>query len=190
MFWSRSTQEQGQRALSLDPGGTVSLVAGVYTELNGRSQLVKPQSRLPCSWFSAREQFFAAYKSEYLALTEELRNSYHHVYAELAFFVDDDDMRQFESALDVATKHRIERMQKMGVPEEEAFCRRYLSSTTVKILSREQIWDRLRAEETCPRTHLLVLAETLSFCGALYRSMYDEWAIFANFVAHQNSENP
>ena len=148
---------------------------------------VKPRSRLPCSWFATREQFFAAYKSEYSVLTKQLHDSYQHVYAELAFFIDDDDMARFDSSLDVATKHRIERMQKAGIAEKEEFARRDLASSTVKIQTRQQIWDRLRAEQTCPRSDLLVLAETLSFCGTLYRSMYDEWAAFANFVASQKN---
>ncbi len=167
----------------------MSAVADAYAALNDRSQLVKPRSKLPASWFSTREHFFVAYKAEYSSLTKQLHDSYHQIYAELAFFVDDDDVARFETALDIATKHRIERMHKLGITEEESFCRRYLASPAAKVKTRQQIWDSLRAEETCPRTHLLILAETLCFCGALYRAMYDEWAAFANFVTSQKNGN-
>ncbi len=189
MFLSRRMEKKDIVAVSLCSREIVSSVADAYCELNDRSQLVKSCSKLPCSWFATREQFFKAYKSEYSVLTKQLRDSYHHVYAELTFFINDDDLARFDSSLATAAKHRIERMRRAGIVEREEFATRFLASLTVKIETRQEIWDRLRVEETCPRTDLLVLAETLSFCGALYRSMYDEWAAFANFVDFHGGEN-
>ncbi len=169
----------------MDAGEIVSRVAEVYGDLNEQRQLVKPRSSLPCSWFSARESFFKAYKEEYLELTKEVDLSYHNVYTELAFFVDDDLCTSFNRSLDVAAKCRSERMRNLGVAEDESFCRQFIASPATRIQDRKEIWNQLTSEETCPRHHLVLLAETLVYCGALYRAMYDEWVAFANLLAYQ-----
>jgi hypothetical protein len=123
-------------------------------------------------------------------LPVELHDSYHQIYSELAFFVDDEESVRFGLSLDVAAKCRSERMQTLGVIEDESSCRRFLASSTIKLQSRKEIWERLSAEKTCPRSHLLLLAETLCFCGGLYRAMYDEWAAYANLIAFQDKKEP
>jgi hypothetical protein len=165
----------------------VSEVAAIYVELNDQSVLVKTCSSLPCSWFAVRECFMTAYKAEHLQLSETIRNSYHHVYRELAFFVNDGLWNDFNASLAVAVKCRSERLRKMGVPEDEAFCRRMIASPTVTIEDRKAIWERLRREETCPRDDLLRLADTLTYCGEMYRALSDEWAAYANFIANRKS---
>jgi hypothetical protein len=165
----------------------VSQVGGIYADLNEQGYLIKPCSSLPCSWFAVRECFMTAYEAEYLQLSETIRNSYHHVYRELAFFVDDGLCDEFNASLTVAAKCRSERLRKMGLPEDEAFSRRVIASPTVKIEDRKAIWEHLRQEETCPRDDLLLLAETLAYCGEMHRALWNEWAAYANLIAYRKS---
>jgi hypothetical protein len=188
MFWNKLIRNEMTEISSLESRKIVSRIGVLYADLNDRSQLVKPRSSLPCTWFSARESFFVAYRTDYPQLSKELHDSYHHVYSELAFFIDDEDSTRFALSLDVAAKCRSERMQKLGLAEDESFCRKFIASPTIKIQSRKEIWDQLAAEKTCPGDHLLFLAETLCFCGTLYRAMYDEWVAYANFLAYQNKK--
>jgi hypothetical protein len=144
---------------------------------------------LPCSWFAARECFLVAYEREYLALPEQLHGSYNLVYSELSFFVDDDLCEDFDRSLDIAAKCRSERLRTIGIQEDEALCRQLLASCTVKAQHRQEILTHLRHEDTCPRVHLLHLAETLVYCSELYRAMSHEWAAFANLVAFKTKAN-
>ncbi len=175
--WVRATHEPAS-----------SRVGGIYADFNEQGQLVKPRSSLPCPWFAVRECFMIAYETEYLELPEDLRNSYHFVYGELSFFVNDDLCKDFNYSLNIAAKCRFERSRTLGIPEDEAFCRKLIASDTVKIQDRKEIWTHLAREETCPRQHLLLLAETLTYCGELHRAMYNEWAAFANLIAYRKKK--
>jgi len=188
MFWKRRSREDAADVNNLDAEEIVSRVGGVYADFNEKGQLIKPRSSLPCSWFAARECFMIAYEREYLQLPEDLRHSYHFVYSELACFVDDELCKGFNYSLNIAAKCRSERNRTSGIQEDEAFCRKYIASDTVKIQDRKEIWSHLASESTCPRQHLLLLAETLVYCGELHRAMYDEWAAFANLIAYQKKQ--
>lgn len=186
MFWKQRPR-QGDVS-NLDAGEIVSKVAGIYADLNEQGQLVKPRSILPCSWFVVRECFMADYETEYLKMPENVRESYHHVYRELSFFVDDDLCKDFNASLNTAAKCRFERSRKLGLKQDETFCRNFIASTAVITQNREEIWAHLTHEETCPKKDLLLLAETLTYCSELYRAMWDEWAAFANLVAYRSKK--
>jgi hypothetical protein len=180
MFWK--TRKSADVA-NLSAGEIVSRVSEIYADLNEQDCLIKPQSKLPCSWFGARESFMVAYQTEYLNLSEELRHGYHHIYRELAFFVDDDLCEQFNASLDVAVRCRSERLKEIRVFEEETRSRNKIASQSVKMQNRKEIWEGLAHEKTCPRNDLLVLTEILAYCAGLHRAMWDEWAAFANLIA-------
>ena len=129
-----------------------------------------------------------AYKREYPELPKDLRDSYHHVYRELSFFVDDDTYQKYDTSLNVVTQNRVERMQRLGRPETKATCKNHhVAHIGVKAQTREEIWESLvKSDEACPREHLIVLAETLGYCSALFRVMWDEWAAYDTLIAHQN----
>jgi hypothetical protein len=129
-----------------------------------------------------------AYETEYLDLPEETQNSYQFVYRELSFFVEDELYKDFNSSLDVAARCQSERLRKSGITEDESFCRKFIASAAVKVQDRKEIWAHLAREETCPRQHLLLLAETLAYCSGLHRAMWDEWAAFASLVAYRKKK--
>jgi hypothetical protein len=127
---------------SLDPAEIVSSVSLVYADYNAQHAIVKPRSSLPCSWFAARECFMIAYEREYLELPEQLRDSYHHVYAELSFFLDDESVESFESSLNTATTCYSNRCRSLGLPVlEEVYCRKYLAGTVLD--DRKGVWTHL-----------------------------------------------
>jgi hypothetical protein len=130
-----------------------------------------------------------AYEKEYLSLPNNLRDSYQFVYGELAFFIDDTLCKDFNDSLDVAAKCRFERERSLGIAKYEASSRRFIASVTVKIESRKEIWNHLAHEKTCPRQHLLLLAEVLAYCADSYRAMDEEWGSFANLIAYQNKKS-
>ena len=165
----------------------VSQVGNVYADLVEHGKLVKSRSDLPCSWYRARESFMLAYESEYSVLPDSLRDAYQQVYAELAFFVDDEIAERFGISLEIASRHRIERLREVGIMEDERTARLMIASISIKIQEREAIWQRLSDEESCPRSELLLLFETMTYCGEMYRAMWDEWAAFANLVAYRQS---
>ena len=182
MFWKQKHPNKLANFAPSDATEIVSQVGGIYAKFCDQAQLIKPRSSLPCSWFTVRDCFMTAYEIEYHQLSEDLHNSYSHVYAELAFFVDDELCNQFNTSLNVAARCAAERLQKAGVQQNEASLRRFIASDTVKIKNRDAIWESLAQQETCPRDNLLVLAETLSYCGEMYRSISNEWSAFANLV--------
>ena len=190
MFWKKRPTQGYAGGANLDAGDVVSQVGEVYADLSARRQLVKPRSRLPCSWFAVRECFVVAYEREFLELTEEPQNSYHQVYRELAFFVDDNLCEQFNHALTIAVKCRCELLRQNGISEDEAFSRSHIASSSVTVQDREEIWAVLgnRFLETCPTQHLLLLAETMSHCGELYRAMGDEWSAFDNLLSFRKKK--
>ena len=184
MFWK---QRHRPETTKMDPqyaSEIVTQVGGIYADLNDQGTLVKPRSSLPCAWFAVRECFMIAYEAEYLQLPENLKNSYHYVYSELAFFVDDDLCNEFNTSLNVATKCHSERLRNAGLTENEAVSRIFIASLSVKIDDRKAIWEHLEHEKTCPRHDLVLLAETLSYCGEMHRAMWNEWSAFANLVAY------
>lgn len=185
MFWKKRHQQDAPNITHLFASDIVSRVGGIYADFNDQGYLVKPRSSLPCSWFTVRECFMTAYEAEYLQLSETIRNSYGHVYRELAFFVVDGLCNEFNASLNVAAKCRSERLRKVGLAEDEAFSRRYIASDTVKIEDRKAIWEHLRQEETCPRHNLLLLAETLTYCGEMHRALWNEWAALENLTAYR-----
>lgn len=185
MFWKQRHRKDATNLNPLDASEIVSQVGGIYADLNDQGQLVKPRSSLPCPWFAVRECFMIAYEAEYLQLPDNLRNSYHCVYRELAFFVDDGLYNEFNASLNVAARCRSERLRNTGLTEDEAFSRRFIASATVKVQDRKAIWEKLGHEKTCPRHDILLLAETLTYCGELHRTMWNEWAAFANLVAYR-----
>jgi hypothetical protein len=135
-----------------------------------------------------RECFHQAYERDYLSLTKATQDSYHHVYRELAFFVEDDLCTEFNVALDVAVRCRMERMQGVGIAEDAVSCRIFIASDAVKIQQKNEIWDQLAKELTCPRKDLLVLANTLTYCSAIYRAMWNEWVAFTSQVAARHNK--
>lgn len=185
MFWKQRHRKDAANVSHLDASEIVSQVGGIYADLNDQGQLVKPRSSLPCPWFTVRECFMITYEAEYLQLPENIRNSYLHVYRELAFFVDDRLCNEFHASLNVAAKCRSERLRETGLAEDEAFSRRFIASDTVTIQDRKAIWEHLGYEKTCPRHDLLLLAETLTYCGELNRALWNEWAAFANLIAYR-----
>lgn len=185
MIQTQQLRQSDAQSAFTEAAEIVSEVARIYVEFNDKGRLVKSRSSLPCSWIMARECMMTAYEVEYPDLSEDLQNSYHHIYRELSFFVEDDLCNEFNAALNIAARCRHERLKKMGISQDESFCRIMLASCHVTVLERREIWDRLACEETCPRQHLLLLAETLSFCSGTYRAMWDEWAAFANLIAYR-----
>jgi len=188
MFWKQRPRQGDTNVNNLDAAKIVSKVGEVYADFNEKEQLVKPSSSLPCPWSVVRECFMKAYETEYLELTENLRDSYHFMYGELSFFVDDNLCKDFNSSLNIAAKCRFEQSQKLGLSKDETFYRKFIASDAVKVQNREEIWADLAREETCPRQHLILLAETLTYCSALHRSMWDEWAAFANLIAYRKKK--
>lgn len=188
MFWNQRHRQGDTNVNNLDAGEIVSKVGEIYADLNEEGQLVKPCSSLPCSWFVVRECFMIAYEAEYLELPENIRDSYHFVYGEQSFFVDDDLWNDFNSSLNIAAKCRFERVRKLGLSTDETSCRNWIASVAVKVQDREEIWASLAREKTCPRQYLIVLAETLAYCSALHRAMWDEWAAYANLIAYRNNK--
>ncbi len=165
----------------------VSQVGEVYADLNEQGQLVKKRSSLPCPWHAARESFAIAYKIEYAELSSHLRDSYHHVYWELSFFIDDNSHQRYEASLGVVAQHEFERMQKIGLSGSILTCRRRIAHIGMIGQTREEIWESLiESNETCQREHLIILAETLDYCSAMYRLMWDEWVVYDTFIAYQN----
>ena len=194
MFSKQRRQHDDTSPSPLDAGDIVSQVGLVYADLNEEDYLVKPRSRLPCSWFTARECFMIAYEAHYLQLPQNVHDSCHHVYPELAFFVDEDLWRDFNTSLAVASRCRSSRLREMGFSElpsaqDEALSRKLIASFGVKGMDRKQIWEGLSQETTCPRQNLLLLAETLTYCGELYRAMFDEWVAYANLIAFQKKKD-
>ncbi|MCX6833624.1 MAG: hypothetical protein NTW07_00575 [candidate division Zixibacteria bacterium] len=188
MFRKQRRRQNATDEYHLNASEIVSQVGEVYANFNEQRRLVKPRSSLPCPWFVARECFMIAYEAEYLLLPDKIRDSYHHVYRELAFFIDDGLCNEFEASLNVAVKCRSERLRKAGFPEDEALSRKLLASLVMVVSKdRKAIWEDLAKEESCPRHDLLVLAETLSYCSGLYRALWDEWAAFANLIAYRKS---
>ena len=185
MFWRQRPRRDDSDISNLDPGEIVSQVGEIYANFCEQHQLIKPRSSLPCAWFVARECFMDAYEQEYLQLSEQLKDGYQHVYRELSFFVDDDLYKRFNAALDVAAKCRWEREQKLGLSEDLASCRRDIASLAVKVQSKEEIWASLAHEATCPKQHLILITETLTYCSRLFHGMDAEWVAFANLVAYR-----
>jgi len=185
MFWKQCPRRGDDSASKSDPAEIVSKVGEIYAAFCERHQLVKPRSSLPCPWFVVRECFMVAYEEEYLALPESLRDSYHHVYRELSFFVDDDLYKSFNSSLEIAAKCRFEEDRKRGKSRDMAFYRADIASQAVKVQDRKEILADLAHEVACPGQHVLLLAETLAYCSGLYRAMWDEWAAFANLIAYR-----
>jgi hypothetical protein len=181
MFW----KQRGESATCLDAGEIVSQVGSVYADYSDQQQLVKPRSSLPCSWFSARECFANDYQANYPHLSDELRGSYHHVYRELAFFVDDGLCEAFNLSLDAAVSSRCKMLRDSGVSPREDFLRNMIASFAVTVMGRDEIWKDLQSYSTCPREHLITLAETLSHCSGVFQSMSDEWTAVANLVAYR-----
>jgi hypothetical protein len=190
MFWKKNLHQGKNIADNFNAGDIVSKIAGIFADFNEKDQLVKPQSSLPCSWFASRECFMIAYNSEYAELSEELRHSYHFIYRELAFFIEDDLYDAFNVSLNIAVACRIKKLRAMGLSGlslDEDFCRRRIATGSVKIQRREEILKHLSQEETCPKQHLLLLAEILTYCSELHRAMWDEWVAFSNMVAYRKS---
>ena len=187
MFWKQNHRRNVTNVNDLDASEIVSQVSGIYADLNEQGQLIKPRSSLPCSWFTVRECFMTAYEKEYPQLSEKLRDSYHHVYRELAFFVDDGLYNNFNSSLNIAAKCRFERDRKYGISQNEDFYRKLIASPSVTIQNRNEIWESLASanEKTCPKHDLLLLAETLSYCSELYGALWNEWAAFSNLIAYR-----
>lgn len=188
MFWKQHPKQGDTNFSNLNAAEIVSKVSGVYSDFNEQGQLVKPRASLPCSWFAARECFMIAYDAEFQVLPETLHNSYHFVFRELSFFVDDNLCKDFNLSLNIAAKCRSERMQALGISEDEAFCRVCIASKGVTVQDREEICAQLAHEVTCPKQHLALLAETLAYCSELHRAMRDEWATFSNLVAFRKKK--
>lgn len=165
----------------------VSKVGEIFADFNEQGQLVKPRSSLPCSWFAVRECFMNAYETDYLEVPKDLRFSYHLVYRELSFFIDDDLCEDFNSSWNIAAKCAFARFQALGIPADEAFCKNYIASHLVTSQDRKEIWANLAREETCPRQHLLLLWEILAYCSELHRVMWNEWAAFENLLAYRKN---
>jgi hypothetical protein len=187
MFRKKTSQRVNTKINNIDAKETVSQVGEIYANLNEQGQFIKQRSLLPYPWFVVRECFTTAFETEYPELSEDIRNSYHFVYSELAFFIEDDLYNDFNVALDIAAKCKIEKVQKLHVStRDETYWKNWIASDTVKVQNREEIWASLADMDTCPRKHLLLLAETLTYCGELHRAMWDEWTTFANLIAYRN----
>ena len=173
-------------ATDLNASDVVTQVALVHARLNMAGQRIKPRSSLPCSWFSVRECFVTAYEEECLQLSKADRENYHYVYRELAFFVDDELFKKFSSSLDVAAQCRAKRLRDAGKAEEVEFSRKVIlvELESAKIQDRDAIYEHLARENTCPTRDLVLIAETLVYCGWLYRLMWDEWVAFANLIEY------
>ena len=184
MFWKQRHRPDTTNMNPQNASEIVTQVGAIYIDLNEQGQLVKPRSSLPCAWFNVRGCFITAYEAEYLQLTEKVKWSYHHVYGELAFFVDDNLFNEFNTSLNVAAKCCSEQIRN-GLTENEV--RMIIASEAVKRQDRKTIRKGLefKLEKTCPRHDLHVLAETLTYCGHIWRAMWDEWAAFEKLVAYR-----
>jgi len=181
MFWNK---RHSNEAAAQDAGQIVSRIGELSAYYYRKHQLVKSRSDLPCSWFSARECFLQAYEKEYRELPDQMHDSYLLIYADLAFFIDAKLSKEFEVALSSAARCRSERMGEIGISEDAELCRRFIASSAIKAQQRKEIFEHIDREVNCPREHLVVLAETLSFCAAQYRPMHDEWVAHANLLSY------
>lgn len=190
LFWKRKLREAEKSVDLLDPAEIVSTVSTIYVDYNEKGQVVKPRSSLPCSWFDAREFFMIAYEREYLELPKNFQDSYHLMYCELAFFVDDRLCETFEKSFNIAVKCLSDSGFKLpsGIPDEKFF-RYSIAGSSMLVHSnedRDEIWTRLSQQvPTCPAHDRLRLAQTLAYCSAMHKVMWDEWAAFANLIAYQ-----
>lgn len=188
-LWKRKPQGVHLRADHLDASEVVSAVSAAYAHHNEQGQFIKPRSSLPCSWFCARECFMVVYQMEYLALPKEVHDSYHFIYRELAFFVDDELFAAYSKAVDAAIKCNSDWRHAAGLAADEGFDKLMIASKTVVLEKREEIWARLlKLVPNCSVRDRRLLTETLAYCGAMYRAMYDEWAAFANLVAYRSAQ--
>lgn len=185
MFWRQRSRRDDSDISNRDLGEVVSQIGEIYADFCEQQQLVKPRSSLPCPWYVAREYFMVAYEEVYSRAPERLKDFYQHVYRELSFFVDDDLYKRFNAALDVAAKCRWEEAQKLGRSSDLASCRRDMAGLWVIAQSDEEIRACLAHVATCPKQHLILIAETLIYCTRLFQAMDAEWVAFANLVAYR-----
>ena len=193
MFWKHKSDRDSDNSHNLDSAGVVSRVGEVYAGFCDERQLIKPYSSLPCPWHFVRQCFMSDYTENYLSLPDDLKDSYQHIYRELSFFVDDDLLRDFNSALDIAAeaaaKFERELFIKKGISQPASpasFHKMMIANPSVVVQSREDIWKSL--PENCPRQHRLVLFETLVYCSELFHSMDKEWVAFANLTAYRQKK--
>lgn len=170
---------------SVDHTEVVTRTSQAYATLNEQGRLIKPASSLPRSVDAIRESFKFAYAMEFRSLSDQLKDSYHHVYRELAFFIDDELCREFDQSLAIAADCRRKRRLAQGAPAEPKKLWQQLIDLYARTDTRERIWDRLAEESTCPRSDLKLIAEVLSCCAGVHRALWDEWAAFATFVAYR-----
>ncbi len=170
----------------IDPREVVSSVSEKYADLSDRGRIVMPRSSLPCSWFRVRECFAEAYEMEYLQLPQHLKDSYHQVYRNLAYFLDDSLCRDFDVSLASFTKSRAERCGSVGIILDESRSKALNAGLALAAIAedRKKIWERVNQEVNCPLRDRTRVAETLIYCTETYRSLWDEWASFANFMSY------
>lgn|GEM_PF-6470628 len=187
-FFSKKPREPQSKRDCLDADEIVRKVSLVYADYNDEDKKVKSRSSLPCSWFAARECFVIAYEREYLELSEQLKDSYHHVYRELAYFVDDELFESFENSLEIALRCSYDLLRSRGISDQdEAFQESMILGPDTG--DRNDIWTFLgEVAPTCPPYDRQHLAETLGYCNGMFKIMWDEWASFANLVEYRNKK--
>lgn len=187
MFGKRDS-EMGR--FVIDSTLAINLVAdigAVYADLCAAGVLVKKRSSLPCPWYVARECFMIAYRAQHRELSDQLESAYLTVFSDLSFFVEDSLCENYERSLTVAVRHRMEHFGNSASGWTERSVRNDFANEGVIAQTREEVFSSLLKMETyCPREHLIVLAETLSYCSALYRIMWDEWAAYTTLIAHED----
>ena len=127
-----------------------------------------------------------AYEREYLELPKHWHDSYHQMYNELAFFIDDGLFASYEESFNVAVKCCSDQRQTSGLRADEAFCKMIIANKSMVVEDEDKIGTRLLQDvPTCPAHDRLCLFQTLAYCRAMYKVMWDEWAAFANLIGYQ-----
>jgi hypothetical protein len=166
----------------------MSTVGTVYAELNEKGELIKSRLCLPFSLFNIRACFMDAYECEFAQLKDDVKHSYHHVYRELAFFVDDKLAMAYKKSMNVAVQHLAKsHFELTGRQPTDDFCRNFLAGRSILVEDPEKFWARLEKQvPNCPAEDRRVLVELLGYCVQLFHALDSEWVAFANLVAYKN----
>lgn len=187
MFWKKQSAAVNFEIDVDYADEVVSKIGGIYADLNDAGHLIKSQSDLPCSWFSARECFSISYKNSHQGLPKSLKDSYKFIYEELAFFVDKDLYQLYNKSLKSVIECIIREHRERGTKSDEKSIRLYLVNSVVMTSKKgDEILNWLLNRcKTCSEKDILLISEVLMYCTDLRRSMQQEWIAFINVIPIQ-----
>jgi hypothetical protein len=159
------------------------LTAAVYAGLDEAGVEFKPASRLPAELHVVREEFKRAFRREYHQLTSEVRHSYHHVYRELAFFLEAPLADRCERIVDELAKAFQEQDVKQGRPPDDLKLARSYVMPIMRLPSgREEFLKQLVRLDKDRDKDRRLLVEVCTYCNAMYGLLWNEWVAYENFV--------